>query len=337
MVKLADVAARAGVSKSTASRALSGRGSVSPSTQERVALVARSLGFVPSNAAEALATGRSRNIAVVTPLINRWFYGEVLDGIESTLIGAGYDLSLYRLSNDSKQRDALFDYFLVRKGVDAVIAVTVFIDEDEVQKLRKLGKPIVGIGGRIPGIPTFSIDDVETARRATSHLIELGHRRLVHVGGDKESELDFEVHSNRLSGFRVALAEAGISHPRDFYSCQFDISGGYRCGLKALEDPKRRPTGIFAGSDEIAIGVMFAARELGISIPDELSIIGVDGHPLAETFGLTTLNQYPSQQGSIAVSKALAQMGGQAEVGEDTHRELKSELKIRASTSSPRF
>ena len=152
MATLSDVARLSGVSKSTASRALSGRGSVSLRTQQKVSAAAEELGFVPSSAAESLATGRSRNIAVVTPFINRWFYAEVIDGVESALIGAGYDLTLYRLTNEQDQRKALFDYFLVRKGVDAVIALTLFVSDEEVQKLRKLGKPIVGIGGQIPEI-----------------------------------------------------------------------------------------------------------------------------------------------------------------------------------------
>ena len=335
MSTLADVAQQAGVSKSTASRALSGRGSVSLRTQERVAAAAKDLGFVPSSAAKSLATGRSRNIAVVTPFINRWFYAEVIDGVESALIGAGYDLTLYRLTDDKDQRKALFDYFLVRKGVDAVIALTLFISDDEVRRLRKLGKPIVGIGGRIPGVPTFSIDDIGTARRATEHLIDLGHTTLTHIGGDQEKQLDFEVHSNRLIGFRQALANAGISHADDFYADDFGISGGYRSALKALRDSTTRPTGIVAGSDEIAVGVMTAARELGIRIPEELSVIGIDGHPLAETLGLTTMNQHPSRQGSLAVSQALAQLGGAWDEADDSHLELTVDLKVRTSTAPP--
>lgn len=115
MNTLADVAKMAGVSKSTASRALSGRGSVSTATRAKVSAAANDLGFVASSAAESLATGRSRNIAVVTPFINRWFYAEVIDGVESALIGAGYDLTLYRLTDDREQRTALFNYFWFEK------------------------------------------------------------------------------------------------------------------------------------------------------------------------------------------------------------------------------
>ena len=333
---LADVAQRAGVSKSTASRALSGRGSVSRSTQKKVTAAAQELGFVGSSAAESLATGRSRNIAVVTPFINRWFYSEVIDGVESALIGAGYDLTLYRLTDDTDQRRQLFDYFLVRKGVDAVIALTLFISDDEVRRLRKLGKPVVGVGGLIPHVPTLSIDDVATARRATEHLIELGHRRIVHVGGDQEKQLDFEVPSNRLKGFRVALAGAGLTQNNDFYADDFDIPGGYRSARTVLADSTTRPTAIVAGSDEIALGVIVAARELGLDVPSDLSVIGIDGHPLGETFGLTTMNQHPANQGSLAVSQALAQLGGAWDETDDTHLELQVDLKLRSSTTTPR-
>ena len=335
MSTLSDVAKKAGVSKSTASRALSGRGSVSVSTRQKVSRAAEDLGFVGSSAAESLATGRSRNIAVVTPFINRWFHAEVIDGVESALIGAGYDLTLYRLTDDIDQRRQLFDYFLVRKGVDAVIALTLFISDDEVRRLRKLGKPVVGVGGLIPNVPTLSIDDVATARRATEHLIELGHRRIVHVGGDQEKQLDFEVHSNRLKGFRFALAAADLTQDNDFYADDFDIPGGYRSARAVLADPATRPTAIVAGSDEIALGVIMAARELGLDVPRDLSVIGIDGHPLGETFGLTTMNQHPANQGSLAVSQALAQLGGAWDESDDTHLELQVDLKVRASTAPP--
>jgi len=210
-----------------------------------------------------------------------------------------------------------------------------FVNDDEVQRLRKLGKPIVGIGGEIPGIPTFSIDDVKTAKRATKHLQELGHTKLVHIGGDQQRQLDFEVHSNRLTGFREAMNDANLSHADDFFADDFDIAGGYRSAMRALSDPASRPTAIVAGSDEIAIGVIIAARELGLRIPEDLSIIGIDGHPLGETLGLTTMNQHPSRQGSTAVSEALAQLGGAWDESDDSHLELQVDLTIRASTAPP--
>lgn len=333
---LADVARIAGVSKSTASRALSGRGYVAEETRRRVEAAAAELGYVVSSTAASLVTGRTRNVAVVIPYINRWYFAEVLEGIEAALIRAGYDLTLYRLSTDRDLRRRVFDYFLVRKRVDAVISVTIDLSPHEVQMLLALGKPLVGIGGRIDGIPSLSIDDVETARLATEHLISLGHRRIVHIGGDQDEQMDFRVHSQRYAGFRRAIADAGLTIDDDFREADFSIEGGFAVGLAVLGDPRTRPTAIFAGCDEIAIGVMVAARQLGISVPTELSVIGVDGHPLAAMFGLTTLVQEPGGQGAHAVDLLLRQLDHADAPPPDEHVLLPTALTIRTSTAAQR-
>lgn len=333
---LADVARIAGVSKSTASRALSGRGYVSDDTRVKVERAAAELGYVVSTAAASLVTGRTRNVGVVIPYINRWYFGEVLEGIEASLIQAGYDLTLYRLSSDADLRRRVFDYFLVRKRVDAVISVAIALSPHEVHMLQALGKPLVGIGGLIPGIPSLSIDDVETARLATEHLISLGHRRIMHVGGDQHEQMDFRVHSQRYVGFQRALTEAGITVEDDFRDAEFSIQGGHAAGLAVLGDPRTRPTAIFAGCDEIAIGIMVAARQLGISIPQELSVIGIDGHPLAETFGLTTVVQHPGDQGARAVELLLGQLDATPEAPPSEHIVLPTTLSVRTSTAARR-
>jgi DNA-binding LacI/PurR family transcriptional regulator len=339
---LADVARIAGVSKSTASRALSGRGYVSPQTRQKVELAAAELGYVVSTAAASLVTGRSRNVGVVIPYINRWYFGEVLEGIEAALIGAGYDLTLYRLSSDIDLRRRVFDYFLVRKRVDAVISVAIALSPAETRMLLGLGKPLVGIGGEIPGIPSLSIDDVEAARLATAHLISLGHRRIMHIGGDQLQQMDFRVHSQRYVGFQRALRDADITVDDDFRDAEFSIQGGYTAGLAVLGDPRTRPTAIFAGCDETAIGIIIAARQLGISVPHELSVIGIDGHPLSETFGLTTVMQQPAAQGQRAVELLLAQLDP-PNAGESSearpmlgseHLVLPTTLKVRSSTAA---
>ena len=336
MSTLADVARIAGVSKSSASRALSGRGYVSVDTRRRVEHAAAELGYVVSSTAASLVTGRTRNVGVVIPYINRWYFAEVLEGIESALIRAGYDLTLYRLSTDSDLRRRVFDYFLVRKRVDAVISVAIDLSPHEVQMLQALGKPLVGIGGRIEGIPSLSIDDVETARLATEHLLSLGHRRIMHVGGDQNEQMDFRVHSQRYTGFAQALSAAGVTVDDDFRDADFSIEGGYAIGLAVLGDPRTRPTAIFAGCDEIAIGIMVAARQLGIGIPAEISIIGIDGHPLAEMFGLTTLVQQPGAQGARAVELLLGQLEHAEAASPDEHLLLPTTLSVRASTAARR-
>ncbi|RZS55112.1 LacI family transcriptional regulator [Microcella putealis] len=333
---LADVARMAGVSKSTASRALSGRGYVSHDTRRRVETAAAELGYVVSSTAASLVTGRTRNVGVVIPYINRWYFAEVLEGIEKALIRSGYDLTLYRLSHDVDLRRRVFDYFLVRKRVDAVIAVTIALSPHEVQMLQALGKPLAGIGGRVAGIPSLSIDDLEVSRLATEHLISLGHKRIMHVGGDQTEQMDFRVHSRRYDGFKEAIERAGLTVDDDFREAEFSVPGGYQVGLSLLGDPRTRPTAIFAGCDEIAIGIMIAARQLGISIPQDLSIIGIDDHPMAEMFGLTTLAQRPGSQGDRAVEFLIQQIEHADAPVPDEHVVLPTQLIVRQSTAARR-
>jgi DNA-binding LacI/PurR family transcriptional regulator len=331
---IADVARLAGVSKSTASRALSGHGYASAETRARVQAAAAQIGYVVSANAASLVTGRTRNVGVVIPFITRWFFSQVLEGIESSLIAAGYDLTLYRLSEDETQRRRIFDYFLVRKRVDAVIAVGIELSPHEVTMLHSLGKPIVGIGGAVDGITTISIDDVETARRATEHLLSLGHTRIVHLGGDPEEQMDFHVHSQRLTGVNRAMEAAGLTPHDHFHPAVFSIPGGYEAGLSLLADPRSRPTAIVAGCDEIAIGVIIAARQLGIQIPSQLSVIGIDGHDLAEMFALTTLEQFPSQQGSRAVELVMERMSAAPDTPTPAIA-MPVRLTVRRSTTAP--
>lgn len=129
------------------------------------------------------------------------------------------------------------------------------------------------------------------------------------------------------------MERAGLAGGEDFAACDVSIEGGYRSALRLLTQSVNRPTGIVAVSDEVAIGVMTAAYELGIRIPDELSVIGIDGHPAGEAFGLTTMVQHVSRQGAMAVSQALALLGGMSPESEgDLAMGLPVDLRIRRST-----
>jgi DNA-binding LacI/PurR family transcriptional regulator len=337
MSGIEDVALRAGVSKATVSRALSGRGYVSVVTRRKVELAATELGYVVSSNASSLVTGRTNNVGVVIPVINQWFFGSIIEGVERALLDRGYDLMLYNLTKDIEARSRVFEYFLVRKRVDAIIAVTLEISPEEASSLLALGKPIAGIGGPLAGIPTLSIDDIAAARLATEHLIALGHRNILHVGGDSAEQMDFHVHSKRLQGFMRALASAGIPFDEQSHvATQFDIPGGYAAGKQILGDPRRRPTAIFAAADEVAIGVILAARELGISVPDDLSVIGIDNHPLSELFGLTSIAQNPSAQGEQAVDLVIRQLENPGWAPPSIHTMVPAQLMMRSSTSGPR-
>ena len=178
-----EVARLAGVSTATVSRALSGNGHVAQETKERVLAAALELEYVVSSNASSLATGRMKNVGVVIPFLNRWYYGAVIEGAESALLSHGYDLTLYNLAGGGGERTSVFEHFLLRKRVDAVIAIALELTEGEVGRLHDLAKPMVVVGGSIDGVRTLSIDDIGVARLATDHLISLATARILKKEG----------------------------------------------------------------------------------------------------------------------------------------------------------
>jgi len=305
-----DVARRAGVSTATVSRALSGNGPVSVKTRARVVQAASDLGYVVSSDASSLASGRTRNIGAVVPHLNRWFFTSVIEGAERVLLRNGYDLTLYNLSGDDGERSRVFEHHLLRNRVDAAFTVSLELTGEEVSRLLALGKPLVGVGGPLPGVSTLTIDDVAVARLATDHLVSLGHRRIAHIGGSQEFDLDFHIPTNRRLGYEQALTEAGLPVDERLHrASDFTLPGGYEAAKQLLGTPHERPTAIFAASDEMAIGAILAARDLGLSVPRDVSVIGIDDYPLAEFFGLSTVAQHPVRQGERAAELLLATLG----------------------------
>lgn len=304
MVSLEEVARRANVSTATVSRALSGRGRISDATRERVRDTADAMGYVASASASSLASGRTQNIGVLVPLLDKWFFSMVLSGIAQQLAPRGYDITLYNVTDDPEQRRRLFSSSLRRRRVDGLVALSVDLDADDVAHLQDLGLPVVGLGAPGPGLAALRVDDVAVARTATEHLLELGHREIAHIGLDKEAGDEHDIPTLRTRGFEATLAEAGLE-PAGFEPADFTIDEGHRAARELLQG-ERRPTAIFAASDELAFGALFAARELGLDVPRDLSIVGVDGHEMSEFFGLTTVAQFPHDQGERAGDAILA-------------------------------
>jgi LacI family repressor for deo operon, udp, cdd, tsx, nupC, and nupG len=336
MVGIDEVARRAGVSTATVSRALSGNGHVSPATRLKVKAAALEMGYVVSSNASSLASGRTKNIGVVVPILNRWFFSSVVEGAQKALLQNGYDLTLYNLTGGGEERRSVFEHFLLRQRVDAVIAISLELTESEVARLHALGKPLVGVGGPITGVRTLTIDDVAVARLATEHLLAMGHTRIAHIGGNKDFDLDFHLPTNRRFGYEAAMETAGIgTTPELFQPADFTIRGGYQAAKQLLGSPHTRPTAIFAASDEMAIGSILAARDLGLVVPRDVSIIGIDDHELADFFGLSTIAQFPQGQGATAVEILMDQL----HPGKHEHAALDTpmpfELIVRSSTARP--
>ncbi|GHD10686.1 LacI family DNA-binding transcriptional regulator [Zhihengliuella salsuginis] len=337
MAGIKDVALGAGVSVATVSRALSGNGKVSASTRAKVQRAAEELGYVVSFNASSLASGRSRNIGVVVPTVGRWFFSTVLEGITNELIEAGYDLTLYNTGGQDQHRESVFGDLLLRKRLDGVITLTLKLQPHEVQQLASVGKPVVAIGGLIPDIDTIRVDDFNLASMATEHLVGLGHREIAYLGGTEEFEVDFKLASARQDGYEYALDQANLPvRPEWLLTADFTIQGGYRKVRNVMAAPRRQPTAVVCASDEMAFGAILAARDLGLSVPGDLSVVGIDGHDLGELFGLTTIAQDARGQGASAVRKVL-QLLGERELDRDPTRGFfPTEFVARTSTAAPR-
>lgn len=305
MTSIKDVAREVGVSTATVSRALRGLPRVSDETRVKVLQVAARLDYVASPHAASLASGQTRAVGVIVPHVTRWFYGSVIQGAEELLREAGYDLLLYNLAGDKAARHRVFRTHLLRKRVDAVLVLSLNPTDEEVAALAKLDRPVAVVGATVDGWSSVRIDDVETARIAVRHLVELGHRRIGYVGGSLEDQLDLAAPLGRLNGYRAAMADAGlpVEPPMEVVG-DFTIRGGL-AATRLLLEAEPRPTAIFAASDEMAVGAVHAVREAGLRVPEDMSVIGIDDHEMAEFFELTTVAQPVREQGQLAARLLL--------------------------------
>ena len=313
MTSIRDVARTVGVSTATVSRALRGLPRVSPETRVRVLQAAAELDYVASPSAAGLASGQTRAVGVVVPFVTRWFYSSVVQGAEELLRDAGYDLLLYNLGGDREARHRVFQTHLLRKRVDAVLVLSLTPTDAEIAALARLERPVAVVGAVVDGWSCVGIDDDETARIAMRHLLDLGHRRIGYVGGSLEDQLDFAAPLDRLAGYRAALKEAELpDDPALEVVGDFTVRGGLAATrlLLATEPP---PTAIFAASDEMAVGVVHALRETGLRVPEDVSVIGIDDHEMAEFFELTTVAQPVREQGKLAATLLLEALDEQGD------------------------
>lgn len=328
-----DVARAAGVSTATVSRALRGLPNVSASTRARVREVADRLGYVPSPSAASLVTGRTRTIAVVCPWVNHWFFANVIEGAEMTLRAEGFDVLLHTFDAERARPRPPLEVSSLRRRVDGVLVLGVPLEEEEIQAVVALGQPVIFIGTAGEGTVTVRLDDVQTGRDATAHLLALGHRRIGHLMGEPEGPARWNPGVQRQEGWAQALRAAGVDpDPSWVEPGRFDMATGRRA-LHRLLDRHPDVTAVFAASDEMAMGAVIAARERGLQVGRDLSIIGVDGHDSCQVLGLSTMAQPAVEQGQVAATMLLDMMTG-APVPQDVV--FTTTLVQRESTAPPR-
>jgi LacI family transcriptional regulator, repressor for deo operon, udp, cdd, tsx, nupC, and nupG len=300
---MADVAARAGVSVSTVSRSLRGSDLVSAATADRVRQAAEELDFAVSRAASSLASGRLNRVAVLlSGSLSAWFNGSLLEATYAALHDRGQELLIYR-TRSPDERDAFFATLPARRNADAMIVASMELTAAQRQRLQNLGMPLVFVNQRHAGATSVAIDDAAGAEVATQHLINLGHRRVAFVGYVHDPAARHSS-ARRQTGYRTAMAAARIP-AREQRAVLIDRSGDAEEAVSQLLGASRPPTAVLVESDDLAMRVLAALWRIGLRTPADLSVVGFDGHAMAETFGLTTIAQPVAELGRQAAELAL--------------------------------
>ncbi len=329
---MADVAARAGVSHQTVSRVVNGHSSVAPETRERVERAIAELGYRPNLAARALVTRSTRTIGLVTVNISQYGPAQTMLGLEKAARAAGYALSVTILDEATAgAMRAAVDNF-VAQSVDAVVALSTY--DDAAESLSTIVAPLplvaVQVGGQ-EDRPAVGVDQEAGARSATRHLLDLGHRTVHHVAGPADSQ---EARA-RIEGWRSELRAAGAPVPGLLIG-DWTPSSGYAAGklLAARVRGGDGVTAVFLANDQMALGVLAALHQEGLSVPGDVSVVGFDDLPEAPYFTppLTTVRQDFAELGRRGVQLVLARLQGV-----DLHPDpVPPTLVVRASTGPSR-
>jgi DNA-binding LacI/PurR family transcriptional regulator len=328
---MADVAARAGVSHQTVSRVINGHPSVAPATRERVERAIAELGYRPNLAARALVTGSTRTIGLVTVNISQYGPAQTMLGLERAARAAGYSLSVSNLDDATAgaMRDAI-DHF-VAQSVDAVVALSTY--DAAAEALRSLEPPVPLVAVQVGGAedrPAVGVDQEEGARLATRHLLQLGHRTVHHVTGPADSQEA----RGRIRGWRAELTAAGAPVPALLHG-DWTPSSGYAAGKRLAAQVRNGDdiTAVFLANDQMALGLLAALHENGLSVPRDVSVVGFDDLPEAPYFTppLTTVRQDFAELGRRGVQLVLSRLRG-----ENLHPDpVAAPLIVRASTAPP--
>jgi LacI family transcriptional regulator len=324
-VTIQDVAKAAGVSVSTVSRVLNGKIDVSVETQEHVRSVIDDLGYTTNLAARSMRSFKKNLVGLIMPDIAYPFAIEVMKGVNSAIAESEFDLLVYTTGDVRKSGRAYHEQkyvsLLTNSISDGVIIVAPVAGEFNIDA------PIVSIDplASNPNYPAVHATNYQGALDAMEYLLGLGHKRIGYISGRAELESS----NRRLKGYHDALKKFGVPvdeklvAPGD-YTTATGVSGARE--LLALENP---PTAIFASNDQMAMGVFQVAEEMGIRIPEELSVVGFDNITESKYMGLTTVDQFISEMGYVATQMLIKIINGIPL--EDQTYQMQTQLVIRNS------
>jgi len=308
-VRLAEVAAYAGVSVATASAVarglVDGNIRVGEDTRRRVEEAIAQLGYRPNAAARALRTRRTGMVGLVVPDVTNPIFPQIIRAAQIEAEKSDLVVATWDSSNDRRRELAALDAILDRQ-LDGAVLVTDYLATGDLSPLVDAGVAVAATDERLemPGVDLVSEDLAGGARDAVGHLIDRGHRRIAHISGPAEST----VAGGRRDGYLAALGEAGLDvDPELIVGGGFDRETGHKATLELL-DMQSPPTAVFAVNDTVAIGVLHACSGRGIQVPEEMAVIGVDNTPEADAVipGLTTMDVRPAEVGQRLIDAVVS-------------------------------
>ena len=300
-----DVSELSGYSISTISRVINNPEKVNDETRRKINDAIDQLGFVPKAEARARALRFNGRIGVITPFFTAPSFVQRLRGIAGSLSKENFDLVIYTVDSNNRLQSYLSSLPLTG-NLDGLVIMSLPVNDADVKRLVELRLPTVLIEYPHPLLNSVEIDDVEGGRVATEYLIMKGHRRIAFLGDSDLPEYSIHPVSFRLKGFRKAMKAANIEVPESFIRlAPYSLEHARQIAKEfiGLPDP---PTAIFAATDFQALGVIKAARQLGIKVPDELAIIGFDDLDMSEFEDLTTIRQHLDESGRLAIEILLS-------------------------------
>ncbi len=300
-----DVADLSGVSISTVSRVINIPEKVNINTRQRVYDAIDKLGYVPQAEARARALRLTGRIGVITPFFTAPSFVQRLRGIAASLSKENFDLVIYTVDSNNRLQSYLSSLPLTG-NLDGLVIMSLPVAENDVNRLIDHNLPTVLIEFPHPLLNSVEINDVEGGRLATEYLLQKGHKRIAFLGDTDLPEYSIHPVSLRLKGFRKALRDANLEIPEEFVRLAPYDQEQARIIAKELLDMPNPPTAVFAATDFQALGVIKAARQFGIRIPEQLAVIGFDDLDMADYEDLTTVRQHLDESGRIAIEILLA-------------------------------
>jgi len=307
---LKDIAEKVGVTESTVSRVLNGVPKASKETIEKVFRVAEELNYTPNQIARSLVKQKTHVIGLVISDIYNQYFAAVTGGIEE--IASLHEYSLIISTTGGREKEELkYINILKEKRVDGIIFMSGRMPESCLKALRETSIPTVVVARKIDdSIPSIHIDNIKESYKAVEYLIELGHEKIAMISGTFE---DVESGYNRFIGYKKALEDNGLPFREEYVAeGDFRLATG-KVAMKRFLNLKELPTAIFAGSDEMAVGAIKAIKEVGLNVPDDISVIGFDNNIISQACDpeLTTVGQPAKSLGKKAMGMLYNMMSGE--------------------------